>query len=311
MLQTSWLHTFEAVVRLGSFADAGRELDYTTSAVSQQMAALERTTGLQLFERHSRHITCTPTATYLYERSSELIGLLSRVQNELTRLSAGKAGRIRIGSFASAGTALLPRAFERFLRNRDDIEVTLDEGEPHDLVPRVVQGDIDVGLVFRYDLVPRTWPNELRVMELMTEPLVVIASSRHRLVRRKRPASFDQLTDERWIATLEGTALHSCLLARGVASGFRPDIAFRTNNFAAVRGLVSAAVGVAIIPTFAYDPSKDIKALTIGDGLPQRHVAAVSRRLDDGPLVNAFLRSLRDAADSMTGYRKPVPQGAS
>lgn len=311
MLQTTWLHTFEAVVRLGSFTEAARELDYTTSAVSQQMAALERSTGLQLFERHSRHINCTPTATYLYQRSSELIGLLSRVENELTRLSEGRAGRIRIGSFASAGTSLLPRAFERFLRNRADIEVTLDEGEPHDLVPRVLHGELDVGLVFRYDLVPRTWPSELRVMELMTEPLVVIASSRHRLVRRKRPATFDQLADERWIATLQGTALHSCLLARGVSSGFRPDIAFRTNNFAAVRGLVSAAVGVAILPTFAYETSKEIRPVTIADGLPQRHVAVISRRLDDGPLVNAFLRALRDAADSITGYRRQVPQGAS
>lgn len=297
-LQPTALRTLATVVETGSFTEAARLLGYTASAVSQQMSALERSLKLQLFERHARSVKPTQAALYLCSQSRELLGQLYRVENELARLSAGQAGRIRIGSYPSAGATLLSQSIARFLVKRREVEVSLDEGEPYELMPRVIRGELDVALVFRYDLVPTVWPQELRAVELLTEPLFVIASRRHRLAGRAE-VPMAGLAEEVWVANDARTPGHACLLARAGMAGFRPNIAFRSNNFDAVRGLVRAGLGVAMIPRLAVTPDPEITILPIADGLPQRYIAVACRRLDDSPLVQAFLVALRDVAETI------------
>jgi DNA-binding transcriptional LysR family regulator len=247
----------------------------------------------------------TQAALYLYDQGRELLGQLYRVENELARLAAGQAGRIRIGSFASASATLLPHSIARFLVKRREVEVSLDQGEPHELMPRVIHGELDVALVFRYDLVPAVWPRELRVAETLTEPLLVIASRRHRLAGR--PAvRMDQLADEVWVSNDTQAPGHACLVARAGEADFQPNIAFRSNNFDAVRGLVRAGLGVAMIPSLACTPDPEVTVLPVSDGLPRRSIAAVCRRHDDSPLVQAFLAALRDVADAIH-TATPVP----
>src|SRR5688500_13849844 len=145
------LQSLSAVVEEGSFAGAARKLGYTASAVSQQIAALERSLSLQLFERRGRSVHPTEAAVHLHSRSAELVGMLSRVESDVERLAAGQAGRIRIGSFPSADSQVLSRALALFVVRRREVEVHLVEGEPFELLPQVTRGDLDVALAFRYD----------------------------------------------------------------------------------------------------------------------------------------------------------------
>ena len=174
-LDTTALRTLAAVIRSGSLAAAGRELGYTASAVSQQMSGLERSLGLRLFDRRSRSVIPTEAAQYLYERAGELLVLVEQLEADVGRLAAGQAGRLRIGSFASAGRPIVAQVVARFLIRRHGVEVSLDEGEPHELFPLVRDGDLDVALGFRYDLVATDWPAEVHITELVVENLYVIA----------------------------------------------------------------------------------------------------------------------------------------
>lgn len=302
-LDPTTLRTLVAVIHAGSFAAAGRELGYTASAVSQQMSGLERSLGLRLFERHARRISPTEPAQYLYERAGELLGLVDQLETDVARLAAGQAGRLRIGSFASAGGPIVAQVIARFLVRRRDVEISLDEGEPHDLFPRVLDGDLDVALGFRYDLVPTAWPHEVLLTELMVEDLYVIASRRHRLAH-KDSVDLGELAAERWITNRENTAASHCLVALAASEGFLPNIAFRSNSFGTVRGFVAAGLGVAMIPSLAYEPDESIVLLPITRELPRRQVVAATRRVDDNPLTSSFLATARRVTVGFDGHRR-------
>lgn len=291
-LDPTTLRTLAAVIRVGSFAGAGRELGYTASAVSQQMAGLERSLGLQLFERRARRATPNEAAHYVHERSVDLLDFIARLESDVERLAAGQAGHLRIGSFASAGGPIVSQVIARFLVRRRGVAISLDEGEPLELFPRVLDGDLDVALGFRYDLVPTEWPAEVELTDLVTEDLYVIAHRRHRLAHKGR-VDLVELRGERWITNTEETAASQCLVALADLEGFIPNIAFRSNNFGTVRGFVAAGLGVAMIPGLAYEADDKTVTLPITRDLPRRHVVAATRRVDDNPLTAAFVAAIR------------------
>lgn len=288
------LRTLAIVVKLGSFSEAGRQLGYTQSAVSQQIAAMERSLGLQLFERKARTIQPTEAARYLHARAEELMGMLERVEQDVARLSAGQAGRIRIGFFLSAGTNLLPEALARFLVRRREVQVTLIEGEPDEVLLKTMRGELDVALVFRYDGIPAKWPADLHVVSLMTDPMYVIASRGHRLAGDDDVRLLD-LADEPWVSTSERTDGHEFLVRTTANAGFQPNFAFTVDDFDAIQGLVRSSLGIAMLPKLAYVASSDVIRLPV-NGLPQRHIAAVTRSIEHSPLVSGFIVAVRDIA---------------
>lgn len=296
------LRTLTAVMELGSFSEAGRVLGYTQSAVSQQIGALEKSLGIQLFERKARTIQPTEAARYLHAQSEELTQLVSRVEQDVARLSAGQAGRIRIGFFLSAGPALLPDALARFLVRRRDVQITLYEGEPDEVLRKTLRGELDVALVFRYDGIPAQWPADLRLLTLMTDPMHVIASRGHRLAARKE-VSLAELADEQWVSTNETTDGHEFLIRTAATAGYRPNITLRVNDFNAIQGLVQASLGVAMVPDLAYVATERIMKLPVA-GLPQRHIAAVTRSIEPSPLVRAFIVAVRDVAADISARRR-------
>lgn len=303
------LQTLVAVVDEGSFSGAARALGYTQSAVSQQIAALERSLGLQLFERRGRSVHPTEAARHLHDRSEELVGLLTRVEGEVERLSAGQAGRIRIGSFASADDQILSPALARLLVRRRDIEVRLEEGEPFQLLPEVIRGNLDVALAFRYDIASPPWPTDLHAIPLLREPLHVVVARSHRFARRDT-VELAELREESWAANRPNTLAHACLLNTAAAAGFRPHIPFCSNNFDAVLGIAREGLAVALVPGLAVPDDSQLVPLPIS-GLPYRTVAAVTRKAEPSALVAAAVRTFQDAAAHVAkarGWAAPAPE---
>lgn len=297
-LDLNSLKTMSTVIRTGSFAAAGRELGYTASAVSQQMAGLEKALGIRLFEREARRVTPTEAAQYVHQRTEQLVDLVTQVEIDIARLGAGQTGRLRVGTFDSAGGPIMGRAIARFLVRRRDVEITLDEGEPYELFPRVSDGSLDVALGFRYDLVPQEFPSNLLITEVMTEMLHIVAPQGHRL-GFKTSVSLEELAAERWVAHREETSAHRCLLALCGDNDFVPDIAFRSNNLGTVKGIVAAGLAVAMIPEISFrDASENIRELPIAQRLPRRQIVAATRVDDDNPLTEAFLAAMRRVANS-------------
>jgi DNA-binding transcriptional LysR family regulator len=311
VLSLASIRTLAAVVETGSFAAAAARLDYSPAAVSHQMAALERSLGLTLFERGAHSIRVTDAARHLHQRATELALLLEQVHREAQLLSDGQAGRIRLGTFPSASGLLLARSIARFLARRRGVSVTIEEGEPYDLVPALAQARCDLALVFRYDLVPPIWQSGLdgdglQATDLLVEPLHLIAAAQHRLAAAT-DVSISDLSHETWIANREPTAAHACLLACTARAGFTPDIAFTSDNFDAVLALVREGLGVSIVPGLALTRgTAGVRIIPVRDSLPRRHVCALTRDGERSPLVSAFLANLTDTAAALQPTLAPV-----
>ncbi|MFC4015906.1 LysR family transcriptional regulator [Nonomuraea purpurea] len=294
MLNPSHLRTLAEVIETGSFAEAARRLGYTSSAVSQQMAALERTVKAQLFEREAHGIRPSATAEFIAARGADLLVAIEELQEEIASVVAGRAGALRLGSFPTANARVVPLVIANLVRAHPGIEVQLDEGEPERILELLTAGSADVGVVYAYDLVPMTWPVELTPVELLVEDLVLLLPCGYRIQGPIEDVGV--LRSEKWISSQADTAGSTCLARLCAARGFEPRIAFRSNDYDVVRGLVAAGVGVAVVPALAHMPDPAVRAQRlVSSPRTRRHVLALHRTANSNPLLGEALRALRQA----------------
>jgi DNA-binding transcriptional LysR family regulator len=296
MLNPLHLRTLSVVLRTGSFAAAGRHLGYTGSAVSQQMKALEAESGLELFERGAQQVMPTAEAQWLSERAIETLGALATLQEAVREIAAGTRGRLGLGSFPTASEVLAPRALARFARNFGDVEVRLEDGEPAELLTRLLEGDLDVIVVFRYDLVPQNWPAGVVRTPLLSEPVRLLVPDRDTAPRGSVPLTDFQ--DASWISTREGTAGTLALERACAAAGFSPRIRYRSNDYDVVRSFVRAGLGVAAVPRLAYLGRIGLRDIDVAELQFRRHVETLTMADRHNRAVSGMVDALRASAQS-------------
>ncbi len=275
----------------GSFAEAGARLGFTPSAVSQQIAALERSTGLVLFERGPRSIRSTAAARSLASRVVVMLGQLDALEREIRMMAAGGLGVVRVGSFPTASAGLLPAALARLKRSHPEVDVLLDEAEPDELVPRLTAGALDLILVYEYDTVPRSWPSNLTRTALVRESLLLLLG-RHHSVAGAGPQDLAALAGDTWAASREDTAGARSMERLCAAAGFAPRVAYRSNDYNVVHGLVAAGLGVALVPALAYVEDPRTLAVDVTGPGASRQVFALHRGDDANPVLGALLDAL-------------------
>lgn len=290
MLNPIHLRTLQECVRTGSFAEAGRALGYTASAVSQQMVLLERAIGATLFERTARSARSTHLAVRLAERSRDALGALDALEREVRAMVVGEEGSLRLASFATANARVLPDVLATVVAQRPHAEVQLDEGEPDEVIDGVLDGVVDAAVVFEYDLDPRQWPVELCVEELLAEPLRLALPDSHPLADRDE-VDLRWLADDPWICTRQDTAGARSLVRLAAAAGFVPRIVFRSNDYAVIRDLVARGLGVAVLPGLAI-PDDHVRIARIAGWQPHRRVKTLYRRQNTNPLLPIALECL-------------------
>ncbi|GAB3548069.1 DNA-binding transcriptional regulator, LysR family [Actinopolyspora lacussalsi subsp. righensis] len=290
MLNPIHLRTLRECVRTGSFAEAGRVLGYTSSAVSQQMVLLERALGASLFERTARSIRCTPLAERLAQRSKEVLGELEAIEREMRSVAVGETGSLRLAGFATANARLLPDVLAAVVAERPNARVQLDEGEPDEVIGEVLDGNVDAAVVFEYDLDPRSWPAELRVEELLAEPLRLCLPAKHPLAGREA-VRLDELAADSWTCTRDDTAGARVLVRLAAAAGFVPNIVFRSNDYKVIRDLVARGLGPALLPAMAVG-DEDVGVKPIAGRQPHRRVQVIYRQHNTNPLLPLALERL-------------------
>ncbi len=297
MLQPVQLRSLHAVLTTGSFAEAAARLGFTASAVSQQISALERTTGLVLFERGPRSVRPTAAARALDVRVGALLGQLDGLQREMLAMAAGERGVLRLGSFPTASAGLVPAALALLGRSHPDLEVLLDEEEPNELLPRLLAGSLDLIVVYEYDAVPAFWPRELVRTALVLESFVVLLATKHRLADRESVQLRD-LADEIWAASREDAAGSRSLERLCAAAGFAPRIRYRSNDFNVLRGLAGAGLGVALVPALAHlsDPAVRSVPVRFDERQSYRQVTTLHRPDDANPAIPAVIGALSQSA---------------
>ena len=313
MLDPIPLRSLHEVLATGSFAEAGMRLGFTASAVSQQISALERTTGLVLFERGPRSVRPTPAANALGARVAVLLGHLETLEQEIRVMAAGDGGVVRIGSFPSASASLLPAALARLRRSHPQLEILLEEAEPDESIPRLRAGSIDLALVYEYDTVPQFWPGDLAPAPLLRESFVLLVATSHWAAGR-HSITLGELTDETWAASRADATGARSLERLAAVAGFSPRVAYRSNDYNVLRGLAGAGVAVALVPALAHveDPVVRSIALRAEAGTAFRQVLTLRRRADVNPAVDAVLdalvRSSRARARTDRRVKRP-PRG--
>jgi DNA-binding transcriptional LysR family regulator len=294
------LRTFQVVYRTGSFAVAARELGYTASAVSQQIAALERDSGLVLFERQAHGVRPTAVAHPLVELSRPVLASLDEFAHQVRLLATGATGRIRLGSFPTASVRLVPPVLSAFAAEHPGAEVSLVEEEPEDLVERLVDGRLDVALLYEYGLCPRQWPAGVVTHPVVREDLLLLQPA-------DRPAAeLAQLGGRRWITSRDGTDGALSLARLCAAAGFTPSIAYRSNDYDVVRELVAVTGGVAVVPALGHAQDPRVAASRLAQRGAHRTVL-VAHRGSPNPLLAHFLGVVRRASGAPREGHVAVP----
>jgi DNA-binding transcriptional LysR family regulator len=292
MLNVTRLNVLKEVAYHGSFSAAAEALSYTQSAVSQQIATLEAETGMALLERHPRGVTLTAAGQALVGHAEGILARLETAEAALSAIAGLRGGRLRMASFSTAGATLMPLAIATFRASYPDVELTLEEGEPEEIVPRLRAGELDLALLFEFGEEIRLQRDMTRV-DLLVDPMFLALPKEHRLATRKK-IRLEDLAHDAWVQTSSASPCARHVVRSCHAAGFEPNVAFESDDYQTVQGLVAAGVGVALIPELALSVVReDIVIRALSPNQPVRQVIAAApagaRLVPAGPAMLGIL----------------------
>ncbi len=278
----------------GSFSAAARELGCTQPAVSQQMKALESSAGTTLLIRTGREMRLTQAGEALVRHASGILAGLTAAEEEVAAIAGLRAGRVRLVSFPSGSSTLVPGALAALRAAHPGTRVSLVEAEPPRSVEMLRDGDCDIALAFRYGTPGSEW-DDLVVRPLLTDRLIGLVPEGHELADRAE-VGIGELAGEPWIAGCPRCRRQ--LVEVCEASGFTPRIDFATDDYPAVIGLVGAGLGVAVLPALAIESvrPRGARTVTVEPAIEREIVALTLPDLAQVPAVAATLDQLSHAA---------------
>ena len=267
------LTALEAVARLRSFSAAARELGYTQSAISQQIAQLERVVGQRLVDRPGgpRSVDLTDAGRLLLRHADAIVAQLAAAQADLAALAAGSAGPLRVGIYQSVGARILPALLRRFREDWPLVEVDVrEETDAADLLRLLERGEIDLTFA---DLPLPEGPFESA--SVLHDPYVLLVSSRSELAERETAPSLRELSGMPLIAWRHLVQPETFLRGRVPEL----NIVFRTDDNGTLMGLVAEGLGAAVVPRLVVNPRNTaLTALPFGTRIPARDIAIVWHR---------------------------------
>jgi DNA-binding transcriptional LysR family regulator len=292
------LTVLREVALRGSFSAAAESLAYTQPAVSQQIARLEKQVGVKLIEREPRGIRLTPAGEVLVRHTERILAQLAAADEELQEVATQARGRLRIGSFATAAGTIVPRAVAAFRRLRPAIEVDISLLDPHESIPALRRGDIEIAITEEGGFESETDTSGLEVEHLLDDHMWVSLPADHPLATRHAVELAD-LRDEDWMfACLSGTCADSNVVLRACQeAGFQPRIAYQSDDYFAIQGLVASGMGVALIPGLGLASTReDVAVRRVKGRPPYRRIAAITATEPTGGAIPTMLECLRDAS---------------
>jgi DNA-binding transcriptional LysR family regulator len=276
MLDVRRLRVLREVAQRGSFSAAAEALAYTQSAVSQQIAALDREAGTILVERNARGVRLTDAGRALVSHADAILARLADAETELHAISGLRAGRLRLASFATAGATVMPQAIARFRAAHPGIDLSLEPAEPEDALPKLKAGDYDIALVID---APHCAIDtaDIELLHLLDDPMYVCLPAEHPFARKTR-LRLEDLAGEAWMLGSTGRCPDTAILLRACqTAGFEPRIAFHSDDYLAIQGFVAAGMGVSLIPDLALITVRDdVVVRSLGPRPPYRRVSAAT-----------------------------------
>ncbi|MET9788982.1 LysR family transcriptional regulator [Streptomyces canus] len=300
MLDVRRILLFIEVARRGSVTATARALNYTPSAVSQQVSRLEAEAGQPLLERHARGVTLTDAGRALAERGERIERELTAAENELADFAGLRAGTLRVGTFPTVGASLLPRAVIAFREAHPDVRLTVRSARIAGLWAMLENREIEMSLMWDYDW-NRIDREDIVVTSLVDDPPALLVSQGHPLADRPSAALADFANDP-WITRADHHPVAEALARSCHAAGFEPQIAYEAHDYQEAQAMVAAGIGVALAPMLALEGIRaGVSVLPLQPPGPVRRILLV--RMSDHaltPAAQAFAAFLRNSAAAAT-----------
>jgi DNA-binding transcriptional LysR family regulator len=294
-LEVRHLIALVAVAEEGSFAGAADRLGYTQSAVSQQIAGLERKVGLRLLDRPGgrRPVRLTDAGARLARHAERIVVSVQLADADMAALADGHAGRLRVGTYESVGIRLLPRIVRELTQAYPELEVdAIESSDEHELLELLTRGELDLSIT-----IPPLADERFESAELERDPFCLLVPAASELATRSR-VGLDELARQPMVS------FRSCRCEREIEAhlareGVRIEPIFRSDNNGVLQAHVAAGTGCALLPRLAIDETDPrVKVIDLDGQLPPRTLALVWSR--DRGLTKASKRFL-EAARAASG----------
>lgn len=277
MLDVKRLRVLREVAVQGSFSAAAEVLFLSQSAVSQQVATLEREVGMPLLARGNGRPQLTDAGEALLAHADAVISRLEEAERELAAIGGLEAGRLRIASFPTASATLVTRGLSKFRGRFPGVSLQFSEFEPEESLPLLRRGELDLAVIFDY---PGLGPEEDRDLERT----VVLTESMHIALPRDHPMAeaeavdLADLADEAWLCGRRPSSCAEVVVAACRRAGFDPPIDFESDDYGVLQGFVAGGLGVTLLPDLALGSlHRDVVVRPIVPEPPLRRVLAATR----------------------------------
>ena len=301
-MDTNRMFTLREVAAHGSITAAAEALGYTTSAISQQIAKLEKEAAQPLLERHARGVVLTEAGRAVVRHAERILVELQAADAELAEIRGLRAGGLAIGTFPTAGSSLLPLVVKEFKTRHPGVDLTVLSGRFSRLVDALRRRETELSLLWDYEW-NRIDDPTLTYHHLMNDPTMLLVSEHHRLADRDS-ISIGELRDEAWVVRADDHPVAQTLEKLCQQGGFTPRTSVFAHDYGEVQAMVAVELGVAIAPRLAVlNPRPDVRSIKLATRPPQRRIliahlaerrlspaaheaiavsAAAARRLEEG-----------------------------
>jgi DNA-binding transcriptional LysR family regulator len=298
MIDLGRLRALHAVATYGSVGGAAEALGYTPSAVSQQLAKLERETRTVLIEKRGRGIVLTDAAQQLAATASQVLQLVENAELSLEEQRGQAIGSLAIAAFPTAARGLLPAVLPGLLADHPALELSVAETDPFEAVAAVARGDIQIAIVHDWHNTPLAIPEGLSRVKLGSDPADVLVPATHRLAGKEivRP---DDLVGERWICQPAGSICYEWLTRTMRNTGVEPEVTYFIAEYQTQLALLARGIGIGLLPRLGRGPLPDGVIAIPLQPAPSRRLYAVWRTATARrPAIAVTLAALKAAWSS-------------
>ncbi|MCX4663955.1 LysR family transcriptional regulator [Streptomyces uncialis] len=294
MLDLQRLRALYAVSVHGTVGAAAVSLGYTPSAVSQQIAKLERETRTVLLERQGRGIRLTDEAQVLVAAAKELLSIVEQAETELEERRGEPTGRLTIAAFASAARGLMPGVLADLAVRHPTLDTRLTEVDPHESVDLVAKGALDMAVAHDWDIAPLPAPPGVEQARIGDDTCDLLVPRGHRLSERGAVRR-EEFGGEKWVCQPPGRVCHDWLMGTLRAAGIEPEITHLADENPTLVALVEAGLGIALIPRLGRGALPDGVVAIPLDPIPVRHLYALWRTgAARRPAIAEMVRTLQE-----------------
>jgi DNA-binding transcriptional LysR family regulator len=299
MLHFERLQALHAVSTFGSVTSAAAALHLTPSAISQQLAKLQRDVGQRLVEPYGRGVRLTPAGSLLARRAHAILAEVENAESELDRQRNHVIGDLEIAGFATAARAILPQTVARLRKDHEQLRLRVSERQPDEAIRLVVAGHLDIALVNDWMNAPLVLPDGLERLLIMNDAVDLAVPAEHPLAQRTS-VELTELCAEPWITWPHGAICHEWLTQTLRQHGLTPEVTHTAEEHQTQLAMVAAGLGIAVMPRLGRGSIAGVSIVSLEPAF-SRQIYAIWRTLASGrPAIAVTVSTISEVASGLT-----------